>query len=121
MRSASARAWSSTLPAWARAASADAARMPFADGPGGGWSKLKESVASEPATAAASTSDHLLVVLVVLAAADHDRAGLLEAAHHRDDAALRLLHHAAPLRRLQVHVLLQHLAAALGHVGEDLL
>src|SRR5689334_2904972 len=65
-----------------------------------------------------SVLDELRIVL--LGPADHDRAGLLELADDGDDASLRLLDHAAALRRLELHLLRQHLRAALGHVLHDL-
>src|SRR2546423_12562388 len=57
--------------------------------------------------------------IVGLAAGQHERAGLLELAHDGDDPALRLFDDALALRRLVLHLLGQHLGAALGHVGED--
>src|SRR5205814_4769521 len=63
------------------------------------------------------TSDDV-VLFGLGAAADRDRARLLEAAHDADDLRLGLVDHLAALRRRGLHVLEQHLRAALGHVAE---
>src|SRR5690242_5520845 len=113
MSSARARAWASTSSATAWASFAEP--LPRAPaGSGGSWSKVKASTG-------VATLDKVLRLLVLVTARDHDRARVLEAADGADDAALRLLDHAAALRRLVFHLLHQHLGAALRHVPEDLL
>src|SRR5437868_1556796 len=57
--------------------------------------------------------------IVRLATGEHERARVLELAHDADDPALGLLHDALALRRLVLHLLDEHLRAALGHVRED--
>src|SRR3954447_22203780 len=80
---------------------------------GGGASCSKSNAASE----GAALGDELILAV---AAADHDRLGLLEGTHLGNDPALRLLNHAAQLRRLVLDLLEQHLGRALRHVGHDL-
>ena len=85
-------------------------------GSGGSWSKEKALAG------ASATLDKLLRLLGVFAAAcDNDRAGVLEVADRGDDASLRLLDDGAALRRLVLHLLDEHLGAALRHVPQDLL
>src|SRR4051794_24424405 len=74
----------------------------------------------DPDASNGRSSDELIVI-VVLRARDRERAGVLEPADGRDDAPLRLLDDAAPLRRLELHLLHEHLRAALRHVLHDLL
>src|SRR4051812_1474006 len=65
--------------------------------------------------AASTSSEHLVIV----APADDDPAGLLQAPDDGDDLALRLLDDSALLGGHVLHLLGEHLAAALGHVPED--
>ena len=60
-----------------------------------------------------SSADEL-IVLVTAAAGDHDLAAVLQPADDRDDLGLRLLDHAPPLRRHELHLFAEHLGAALG-------
>src|SRR3954452_18485786 len=83
------------------------------------------SCSNEKTPAGASVTlalDKLLgLLLVIRPARDHDGAGVLETADAGHDSALRLLDHAAPLRRLVLHLLDQHLGAALRQIGQHLL
>src|SRR5690348_12160870 len=115
MSSASARAAAMKSSAVAFGSRPAAGRAPT--GSGGSWSKEKSALGS-----ASATLDKLLrLLLVVGPARDHDRAGVLETADGAYDAALRLLDDGEPLRRLVLHLLEEHLGAALRHVAEDLL
>src|SRR6185437_7166290 len=64
-------------------------------------------------------SDNRLALLAVLLGGDHDRPRFLQASHDRHDPALGRVDVALALRRLDLHLLLEHRRTALGHVGED--
>src|SRR6266704_2291920 len=127
MRSASARAAFRIDSACSRCPCADCGRArrggrATAGSGGSCWKANPSSVAGMPGPGVATGLPlDELVIFVVLRAPDRERARLLELPDGGDDAALRLLDDAAALRRLELHLLREHLGAALLHVAHDLL
>src|SRR5437764_11738033 len=117
MRSASASAAftiDSACSAWPGAAVARGARTGCAPAGSGGS-------CSNANVGGAEGGLYELLIVVLVRAPDYERTGVLELADGGDDPALRLLDNAPALRRLVLHLLEEHLRAALGHVARDLL
>src|SRR2546429_9786940 len=107
MRSASASAAFTIDSACSRWPCGEPARGAYARGVDGG-----SGGSCGKANPSSATLDELLIV-VLLRTPDHERAGVLELADGGDDSPLRLLDHAAALRRLELDLLHQHLRSAL--------